>query len=334
MSEDPSRVGARTEERPVAAPETPPERVHGGLPPIAYPLVAIVFGGILVWSFSRILLTVNKKAAAAIALLTALNILIGAALVAYGPRVRRRSAAFPLLLGAGIAIIAAGVLAFTFGDRAPSEAEATGTPSAAPLTLTAHNVKFEETKLTTSGGGTVRIRFTNQDPGVPHNFVLFKGSDANAPQLFKGQLVTGPGSTVYSFAPPPPGTYFFHCEVHPTTMTGTLTVTAAKGGGGGAGTASGAPTVTAKSLTFSPTALSAPAGGTVVIHFVNDDPQIPHNIVVFDGADATAKPLFTGQPLTGPGSTDYSFAAPPPGTYFFHCEFHPTTMKGTIKIGS
>ena len=94
---------------------------RGGPPPIAYPLLAIVFGGILVWSFSRILLTVNKKAAAAIALLTALNILIGAALVAYGRRVRNRPVAFPFLLGAAAVVVAVGAVASSAAPTAKPE---------------------------------------------------------------------------------------------------------------------------------------------------------------------------------------------------------------------
>jgi plastocyanin len=307
-------------------------RQPGRLPPIFYPLFAVVFGGILVWSFSRILLTVNKTAAAAIALLTALNVLIGAALVAYGPRVRQRSAAFPLVAGAAIAIVAAGIVAFTFGDHPPEKATATKTQTVA---LTAQSLKFLETKLSVAAGGEVNLQFTNKDSGVPHNFVLFKGTSATGPMLFRGAPVTGPGSTKYTFAAPPPGSFFFHCEFHPTSMTGTLIVTSGGGAAGGGPPSGGSPGVqaTAKNIAFQPTALSAPGGGTVVIHFVNQDPQITHSIVVFDGPDATSPALFTGKPLTGPGSTDYSFQAPPPGTYFFHCQFHPTTMRGTLKIG-
>src|SRR2546427_3012085 len=89
------------------------------LPPIAYPFLAVLFGGALVWSFSRILLAVSdytikigglhisgKAATAAIALLMALNVLIGAALVAYGGRVRPRPASYPLLLAAGVPLVA------------------------------------------------------------------------------------------------------------------------------------------------------------------------------------------------------------------------------------
>jgi len=196
-------------------------RQPGRLPPIFYPLLAVLFGGILVWSFSRILLTVNKTAAAAIALLTALNILIGAALVAYGPRVRRRSAAFPLVAGAAVALVAAGILAFTFGDRPPEKATAT---KAQTVSLTAQSLKFLEANLSVAAGGEVNVQFTNKDSGVPHNFVLFKGASATGPMLFRGSAVTGPGSTRYTFAAPSPGSYFFHCEFHPTQMTGTLTI--------------------------------------------------------------------------------------------------------------
>src|SRR2546426_2751004 len=71
------------------------------LPPVAYPLLGLVFGGILVWSFSRVLLAVKKEWAPVIGLLMALNVLVGAAVVAYGSRGRRRPTAFPLLVAGG-----------------------------------------------------------------------------------------------------------------------------------------------------------------------------------------------------------------------------------------
>jgi plastocyanin len=47
--------------------------------------------------------------------------------------------------------------------------------------------------------------------------------------------------------------------------------------------------------------------------------------------EAGAEKLFSGPQVTGPAQTTYSFAAPPPGQYFFHCEVHPN-MKGTVKV--
>jgi plastocyanin len=292
------------------------------LPPIAYPVLGVVFGGVLVWSFSRILLAVDKKQAAAIALLMALNILIGAALVAYGRRVRRRPASYPLLMGAGGLVIAAGILALNLGG--PVE---TAQANVQHVTLVAEGVKFVQTKLSFQAGATVALAFDNKDSGVQHNFVLFNGANASAPQLFSGTVITGPSSTTYRFTAPPPGTYFFHCEIHPTQMTGTATVAPGQGGPGAALNLLG------KGLKFAPTSLTAPQGAPqITIGFKNQDTGVPHNVVVFNGADASAPQLFRGDPVTGPGAVEYTFATPPPGRYFFHCEFHPTTMTGILTV--
>jgi len=329
------------ERDPMEAPDVPaggggvePDQPEGrgGVPPILYPVLALVFGGALVWAFSRILLAISdraitigglriegKAATAAIALLTALNVLIGAALVAYGSRVRRRPASFPLLLGAGVLVIAGGITAMTFG--APTEERVQ------TVNLVAQGITFQQKTLTFTAGSKVSMVFDNKDAGTQHNFVLFNGKNASAPQLFSGTVITGPSITHYSFTAPPPGTYFFHCQIHPTQMTGTATVSAAPAAG-----PPGALQLTGKSLKFSPTTLSAKAGAQVIIHFTNADPSVPHNVVVFRGKDATAPALFTGPAISGPASVDYGFTAPGPGTYFFHCQFHPTTMKGTLTV--
>lgn len=304
----------------------------GRLPPLAFPILAFVFGAALVWSFSRILLVVNKYVAAAIALLTAINILVGAALVAFGGRVRRRPAAYPFLLLSGAAVIVAGVVAAGFGSHAPEPANATAKePPKQSVSLTAQSLKFSPTELTFSAGGPVSVAFTNKD-AAPHNFVLVNGKDQTAPQIFRGEVISGPGSTTYTFTAPEEGEFFFFCEVHPTTMSGTATVTAAPAASasGGEGGGSGLD-LSAKGLAFSPDRLEASGGGEITIHFRNDDASIPHNVVVFRGEDATSPQLFSGEVITGPATADYTFTAPPPGTYFFHCQVHPN-MTGTLVV--
>ena len=113
-------------------------------------------------------------------------------------------------------------------------------------------------------------------------------------------------------------------------MTGSVTVAPGRVPSGGSGGVSGVLSLSVKNLTFRPTALTALSGGQIIIHFTNDDANVPHNVVVFNGKDASAPQLFSGAPVTGPGSIDYSFKAPPPETYFFHCVFHPTQMTGTL----
>ena len=309
---------------------------RSGLPPVLYPLLALLFGGALVWSYSRILLAVStqrvslfgthvdgKGVAAVIALLVPVNILIGAALVAYGARVRRRPVSFPLLIGAGLVVVGAGVA----GLSITSTRVATG-PAGVTVSLVAQNTAFQPTTFTVPAGANVTVDFDNKDAQTPHNFVLFGGPDASSPALFTGTIITGPATTQYTFTAPGPGTYFFHCEVHPQQMTGTVTVGAAAQ----PGSSPGGLALTAKGLAFSPTSLTAPAGGQISLQFTNDDPQTPHNFVLFAGADASGAPLFTGEPVTGPGSTTYTFAAPPSGTHFFYCQFHPSTMHGTLTV--
>ncbi len=43
--------------------------------------------------------------------------------------------------------------------------------------------------------------------------------------IFQGEIISGLGTTTYKFmAPMQPGTYFFRCDVHPATMTGSFIV--------------------------------------------------------------------------------------------------------------
>jgi plastocyanin len=68
------------------------------------------------------------------------------------------------------------------------------------------------------------VVFTNKDR-VPHN-VAFYETKAATKEIFVGEVFSGPKTISYHFtAPSTPGTYFFRCDVHPTTMTGDFVVT-------------------------------------------------------------------------------------------------------------
>jgi cytochrome c oxidase subunit 2 len=101
---------------------------------------------------------------------------------------------------------------------------AISTVPAVNLTLIADKMSFNTNTLTVPAGAPVTLTFDNQDSSVPHNFALYSDTSAATP-IFVGQIITGPSSVVYKFtAPAAPGSYFFRCDVHPTTMTGTLVV--------------------------------------------------------------------------------------------------------------
>jgi cytochrome c oxidase subunit 2 len=103
-------------------------------------------------------------------------------------------------------------------------AGASGGSAATVIKLTAKDVKFSTSTLTAPAGQPFTIQFTNDD-AVPHNVAIFEGSNANGKNVFRGKVFPGPGKTMsYNVPALPAGTYYFHCDVHPTVMNGTLTV--------------------------------------------------------------------------------------------------------------
>jgi plastocyanin len=99
------------------------------------------------------------------------------------------------------------------------------------------------------------------------------------------------------------------------------------GGGGGGGQPI---SVVAQSTAFDTSQLSLPAESEVVIAFDNRDP-LPHNVAVY--TEQGGDPLFQGEIITGPATTEYRFPAPAPGTYYFQCDVHAPLMNGTVTVG-
>ncbi len=86
----------------------------------------------------------------------------------------------------------------------------------------------------------------------------------------------------------------------------------------------------AQGLAFDTNCLVATAGAPFTISLDNKDP-IPHNVAIYTDSAATDA-LFTGDPDNG-GVTTYEVKPPlDAGTFFFRCDFHPTTMTGTFVV--
>jgi plastocyanin len=102
------------------------------------------------------------------------------------------------------------------------------------LTLTAPSgaagTGFSTKCLAVRPGDAFTVAFSNQDQ-APHNFAIYTNSQAT--KLLGGapsatDIVPPGAGTTYQVKGLPEGTYFFRCDVHPTTMTGTFVVTAKK----------------------------------------------------------------------------------------------------------
>ena len=293
--------------------------------PIVIPIGILVLIALVLFGFSRILLSVTPDAATGTALIVAATILIASAVAASRTRVREATIGGLLGTVAGVAMLAGGVAIVAIGP--PEE-------PVKPFTTTlvapdkASIDGFAQTTLAFPAARPVNLTFENQEPGQQHDMVITAGSDEKAPVVFTGPLVQGPGSQVYAIKPLQPGSYFYFCQVHPTTMTGTLTVAAEAAGGGGGG--GGGLSVTAQNTQFDTSTISLDAGQPTSLTFKNLDPGTPHNIGIYED-QAYTKEDFKGEVITGVATSTYRLPAFDPGTYYFKCDIH-ATMTGTVKV--
>ncbi len=93
-------------------------------------------------------------------------------------------------------------------------------PPSARIELKAKNTRFEQSVVATANA-EITVVLDNQDNRTLHNFSLY--SDENTRELIHlGELFPGVETREATFTAPPPGIYFFRCDVHPDSMTGTL----------------------------------------------------------------------------------------------------------------
>ena len=108
---------------------------------------------------------------------------------------------------------------------------------------------------------------------------------------------------------------------------------AAEGEGPGGG--GGSNVIVALNTAFETEEITTEAGSTVSGTLENQDP-VDHNIAFFESEDDTSDPesaFFTSDTAGGGESVDFEFTAPDdPGDYPFICDFHPTTMTGTLVV--
>lgn len=91
------------------------------------------------------------------------------------------------------------------------------------LRIASINSLFVPTSLTAPAGQRFVIRFDNRDSGIPHNVAVYTDATASR-SVFVGALFPGVAIRNYTLPIVPAGTYFFRCDVHPTTMIGSLEV--------------------------------------------------------------------------------------------------------------
>jgi plastocyanin len=102
---------------------------------------------------------------------------------------------------------------------------ATPTPTRADVTvhIVAGDRTFDLQTIRVPANSHATIELKNLDAD-PHNIAVYK-SRAAEQEIFVSDTIAGRDThTSGEFDAPPPGTYFFRCDVHPVTMTGYLIV--------------------------------------------------------------------------------------------------------------
>lgn len=93
---------------------------------------------------------------------------------------------------------------------------------------------------------------------------------------------------------------------------------------------SGSIKLVGQDVKFDQKVLSA-AAGALTISFSNKDSGVPHNLHVFAGGDAKGQSV--GETDLEPGPIDQELKLNlAPGAYFYQCDAHPATMKGTLTV--
>ncbi|HEY7763334.1 MAG TPA: cupredoxin domain-containing protein [Actinomycetota bacterium] len=298
--------------------------------PILLPAGVLIVIGLVLFGFSRVLLAVSHTAATVVALIVATAVVALAAWVASRQRVTGSTLFSMVAAVAGVAMVAGGlaVVASPLQEEGAEEPGEEGVVLALAAPEGAAVDGFSTDALSAPSDEAFTIAFDNADPSIQHNVVVYDGPDAEAPALFTGELLTGPAQADYRLDPVPEGEYFFNCEVHPTTMTGTLTAAPGEGGEGGGG--GGATTVVASELAFDTDTIELRADTPTTLTLDNRDDGIPHNVAIYTD-ESLGESLFVGDLVTGPASVDYEIPAIPAGEYYFHCDVHPD-MSGTVVV--
>ena len=180
------------------------------------------------------------------------------------------------------------------------------------------SLRFDPPQLQTTTGSA--ILFANVG-GKPHTFTADDGS------FDSGVVPPGPeggrfAGTNVSVTVTKPGTFGFHCEIHPAAMKGTVTVTGeARAGPAAASSASRNVGIDMEDFQFVPPELSVAPGGKAT--WTNKG-KAPHTATFDDVA------LDTGR--VEPGATGSITAPDKPGSYSYRCSIHPAKMRGVLVV--
>lgn len=284
--------------------------------PVLIPLGALVVIGVVLFGFSRVLLQITATAAWVTALIAAAGIMVVASYVASRKAVGGGSLFSMVGAVSGIAMLAGGVALFAAERGGEEGPELAMVRIVAPQGASQSGFAEETRQLSAPANEPFQIVFDNQE-AQSHNVVIVPAGDPDTERFGEPPFV-GPLVRTWEVEPLEEGSYDFFCEVHPTTMTGTLEATEPI-------------VVVARSLAFDTDEITLPAGVPTPILFQNQDSGIVHNLSIYRNEDYTDPVYPPGEPFPGPDEEPYHVPALEPGTLYFKCDVHPD-MAGKVVV--
>ncbi|HEV8621884.1 MAG TPA: cupredoxin domain-containing protein [Actinomycetota bacterium] len=90
--------------------------------------------------------------------------------------------------------------------------------------ILAQGIAFDTNCIEAPPSAPFTIAFDNKDSGIQHNVSVYPSATDLTQPIEQGEIITGPATADYKVPALKSGEYYFHCDVHPTLMNGTLRV--------------------------------------------------------------------------------------------------------------
>ena len=107
-------------------------------------------------------------------------------------------------------------------DHSGAPVNASCSPTGNTVTVVAQNISFRDTCLAAPANQQFTVSYENKDT-IGHNIVFLESHTASQ-VMFRADIFAGPTTKTFTAGPFRPGTYAFHCEVHPNQMSGAFVV--------------------------------------------------------------------------------------------------------------
>jgi plastocyanin len=108
------------------------------------------------------------------------------------------------------------------GDHGEHGGAASCSPTGNTVAIVAQDTSFNTNCLAAPANQPFTLSYENKD-AIGHNLVFLESHTASD-VMFRADIFRGPTKKDFSAGPFRPGTYAFHCEVHPQRMQGTFVV--------------------------------------------------------------------------------------------------------------